>query len=66
MLFLFIQYVFLKGQSNINKQVSGDVLENSSENLKKMEEHSERSYELYKELLDAGVSREIARTVLPS
>ena len=59
-------YVFLKGQSNINKQVSGDVLENSSENLKKMEEHSERSYELYKELLDAGVSREIARTVLPS
>ena len=30
-----------------------------------MEEHSERSFELYKELLKEGVSREIARTVLP-
>ena len=55
----------LKGQSNVNKQVSGDVLENSSENIKRMEEHSERSFELYKELLKEGVSREIARTVLP-
>tara|TARA_A100001015_G_scaffold320837_1_gene448734 strand:+ start:1083 stop:1985 length:903 start_codon:yes stop_codon:yes gene_type:complete len=55
----------LKGQSNVNKQVSGDVLENSSENIKKMEEHSERSFGLYKELLKEGVSREIARTVLP-
>ena len=55
----------LKGQSNVNKQVSGDVLENSSENIKKMEEHSEKSFGLYKELLKEGVSREIARTVLP-
>ena len=55
----------LKGQSNVNKQVSGDVLKNSSLNLKKMEEHSERSFDLYKELLKEGVSREIARTVLP-
>jgi len=55
----------LKGQSNVNKQVSGDVLENSSENIKKMEEHSEKSFEIYKELLEEGVSREIARTVLP-
>ena len=30
-----------------------------------MEEHSEKSFELYKELLKEGVSREIARTVLP-
>ena len=61
----FYHPTVLKGQSNINKQVSGDVLKNSSKNLKKMEEHSERSFGLYKELLDAGVSREIARTVLP-
>ena len=39
--------------------------ENSTENIDKMKEHSEKSFELYKELLDAGVSREIARTVLP-
>ena len=61
----FYHPTVLKGQSNINKQVSSDVLENSSENIKKMEEHSEKSFELYKELLKEGVSREIARTVLP-
>ena len=55
----------LKCQSKDNKQVSGDVLENSSENIKRMEEHSERSFGVYKELLKEGVSREIARTVLP-
>lgn len=61
----FYHPTHLKGQSNVNKQVSGDVLENSTENINKMKEHSERSFGLYKELLDAGVSREIARTVLP-
>ena len=61
----FYHPTILKGQSKNNKQVSGDVLENSSENIKKMEDNSERSFELYKELLKEGVSREIARTVLP-
>ena len=61
----FYHPTILKGQSKDNKQVSSDVLENSSENIKRMEEHSERSFELYKELLKEGVSREIARTVLP-
>lgn len=61
----FYHPTILKGQSKDNKQVSSDVLENSSENIKKMEEHSEKSFELYKELLKEGVSREIARTVLP-
>jgi thymidylate synthase (FAD) len=55
----------LLGQSKLNKQVSCDVLENSTENLDKMKEHSNKSFGLYKELLEAGVSREIARTVLP-
>ena len=61
----FYHPTVLKGQSNVNKQVSGDVLENSSENIKRMKEHSERSFGVYKELLKEGVSREIARTVLP-
>lgn len=55
----------LLGQSKLNKQVSCDVLDNSTENIDKMKEHSNKSFELYKELLNAGVSREIARTVLP-
>ena len=61
----FYHPTVLQKQSKDNKQVSNDVLENSSENIKKMEEHSKRSFGLYKELINEGVSREIAKTVLP-
>ena len=55
-----------KSQGNqINKQGSGSVLDNSPELLDIYENHTRKSYNLYKNLLGQGVSRELARTVLP-
>lgn len=55
-------------QSTDNKQGSGDELSEDSSNCIKdiMKESSDKSYSLYKTLLeDLDVSREIARTILP-
>jgi len=55
-------------QSKTNKQGSSDEPMDSTLNnelLLEYSAHMDRSYTFYKKLLDHGVSREIARTVLP-
>lgn len=57
----------LYGQCDNNKQSSSQKeIENSQEIIKKIQEHSEKSYKLYQELLESGVARETARIVLPT
>lgn len=55
----------LRTQSEVNKQSSDKDLENDLEIIKMMTAHQESSYQLYQTLLKEGVSREMARTVLP-
>jgi len=55
----------LRSQSDINKQGSGEDIGNDSELIKMMTSHQEQSYELYQTLINEGVCREMARTVLP-
>ena len=55
----------LRTQSDDNKQGSGAELENDSQLIKMMERNQEESYELYQLLINEGVCREMARTVLP-
>jgi thymidylate synthase (FAD) len=55
----------LRTQSDDNKQGSGADLENDSQLIKMMYRHQEESYELYQLLINEGVCREMARTVLP-
>jgi thymidylate synthase (FAD) len=52
-------------QSSTNKQGSEGPLTRSAELLPKIQAHSTESFKLYKELLDAGCSRELARCHLP-
>lgn len=54
-------------QSSHNKQMSGAPLFTAqNEELKKVYiEQSEKAFEVYRELLDSGVSREQARCILP-
>jgi len=55
----------LRMQSDINKQGSDGELENDSELIKMITKHQIDSYELYQTLINEGVCREMARTVLP-
>ena len=57
----------LRGQSTINKQVGEGTLpaEVSEAVLPRMQAVQAETYEAYKGFLDAGVARELARSVLP-
>jgi thymidylate synthase (FAD) len=55
----------LRSQDEVNKQGSAKHLENDSELIKMITSHQEQSYELYQTLINEGVCREMARTVLP-
>lgn len=55
----------LKSQSITNKQCSGDVMENSSHLIEQIQQHCSKTYKLYENLLEKGVSRELARMILP-
>lgn len=56
----------LFSQSETNRQTSGNVVLDNSDELKElMVDNSKRAFEDYKKLLDSGVSRETARCVLP-
>jgi thymidylate synthase (FAD) len=55
----------LRTQSDLNKQGSDGNLDNDTELIEMMEKHQKDSYDLYQKLLDEGVCREMARTVLP-
>lgn len=54
-------------QHTINKQCSGGALEKElAESVsKEIEEHSRKSYALYEKLINEGLSRELARMILP-
>ena len=54
-------------QSTSNHQGSntGSIVENSDELITQMKKSSECQFELYNKLIDAGVSRETARIILP-
>uniref|UniRef100_A0A6C0I8T7 Thymidylate synthase n=1 Tax=viral metagenome TaxID=1070528 RepID=A0A6C0I8T7_9ZZZZ len=54
----------LRTQSAINKQGSGEPVDRP-DLIESMVKHQQDSYKLYTSLLDSGVSRELARTVLP-
>jgi len=56
----------LNEQSASNKQSSSESVIKDSEYVHSLiNEHSNRSYAIYKELLDKGLSRELSRMVLP-
>lgn len=57
----------MRTQGKANKQGSGEVLSEglATELALKIEHHSRESYELYNSLLNSGLSREMARVVLP-
>jgi len=55
----------LNEQSKDNKQGSGGPLSDSGKLKSEMQESCNASYKQYERLLEAGVSREIARSVLP-
>ena len=54
----------LRSQSLINKQSSANDLLNN-ELISEWKENNQRTFELYKKSLDYGVSRELARVILP-
>jgi thymidylate synthase (FAD) len=67
-----VQDIELRKQSVKNRQSSEEVFDpviNSQKQLthasKIVKEHTERAIELYKDLIQAGVAREVARDVLP-
>lgn len=55
------------GQHAVNKQCSGGALENelASSISSDLAEHSRQSYALYEKLINQGLSRELARMILP-
>jgi thymidylate synthase (FAD) len=56
----------LTTQSATNKQSSSEeVVPNADQISHQILDHSEKSYKLYKELLSQGLSRELARMVIP-
>ena len=55
----------LRTQGTVNKQGSGETLLESDSLINLMKNHQSKSYKLYEDLLSQGVSRELARTVLP-
>lgn len=56
----------LTTQSEINKQGSSDTLIKDSQHVCDLiDRHSQTSYKLYEELLSLGLSRELARVVVP-
>lgn len=54
-------------QSTFNKQGSAEALPTDAAKLirNRIEEHSNQSYNIYKQLLEDGLTRELARMVLP-
>lgn len=56
----------LRTQDTVNKQSSVDgFIKNEDELLSEYTKHMESSYDLYTKMLDNGVTRELARCVLP-
>jgi len=56
----------LRRQSTINKQATGDeLIENPQGAIALITNANQHSFETYEQLLRAGVSREVARTVVP-
>ena len=56
----------LYSQDTVNKQGSGKVIiANEDQLLEKITQHCKEAYNIYEELLENGVSRELARMVLP-
>lgn len=53
-----------RGQSKDNKQMSDGVVEISKELQDKIEQHDRETYEIYQQMLEEGVSRELARSKL--
>ena len=60
----FVPQVY-RSQSTINKQCSDGDLQVSPELYQKPIKHNEQAFEIYDELIEAGVSRELARCHLP-
>lgn len=60
-------YDRIQGQSLLNKQCSGELLEIDDQVAAKsmIEITNQNAYETYKDLIDLGVARELARVVLP-
>lgn len=60
-------YDRIQGQSLLNKQCSGELLEIDDQVAAKsmIEIANQNAYETYKDLIDLGVARELARVVLP-
>lgn len=60
-------YDRIQGQSLLNKQCSGELLETDDQVAAKsmIEIANQNAYETYKDLIDLGVARELARVVLP-
>lgn len=60
-------YDRIQGQSLLNKQCSGELLEIDDQIAAKsmIEIANQNAYETYKDLIDLGVARELARVVLP-
>lgn len=57
----------LRGQSNHNKQSrGGPVIEDAADALALIEQSHRDAYDKYTQLIDMGVSRELARIVLPT
>ena len=62
---LKMEVIELRKQSTTNRQSSTELL-NNPELDAEVQQHLDKSIELYKKLIDAGVARECARFVLPT
>lgn len=54
-----------RGQSLVNKQSSDGLIDNQEFAITECDNHSFKSYAVYEAMLEQGVSREMARMVLP-
>lgn len=61
----FFELNVLRSQSTTNKQGSSHDLITNKHLTEKHKDQCEKAFAVYQELLDAGVARELARTVLP-
>lgn len=60
-----IQEIDLRLQSSNNRQSSSDAWQGDTSMKQLIVEHIENSMKLYREMLDAGIAREVARDILP-
>lgn len=61
----FVPRLLRKRDKNIKQGSSDEIVENNTDLVEKMREHSQCALELYNELLEQNVCPEQARTVLP-